>query len=483
MIKIVGLGPGSIDSLTLGAINELKGDSKLILRTNQHPIVKYLLKEKIQFESYDYIYEERLNFDDIYDEIAKNLIEKYFEFGEIIYGVPGNPLESEKSVINLIKICKNQNIPYKIIPAVSFLDEIIRCLEIDPTDGIQIVDAFDVGEQVFNKRSGIIVTQLYNNLIASEAKIKLLEYYDDETQVFYCKGIGIEGKEDIRKIFLYEIDMQEDLDYFTFLYIPKNNKMKKDIHDLIDIVDLLRSENGCPWDREQNHSSIKRAIIEESYEVCDAIETNDVDALIEELGDVLLQVVFHTSLGKDEGSFNMSDVIEGICNKMIYRHPHVFGKTNVNNVDEVLVNWDELKKKEKNFDTFTDELQGIAKALPALIRANKIQKKAKRVGFDWDNIEEPIKKVKEELNEVIDVYKSENKARITEEIGDLIFSCVNVSRFLKVDAEEALNKTIDKFIKRFSYIEGRAKEKGKKLEDMVLDDMDKLWNEAKKIEK
>lgn len=479
MIKIIGLGPGNVEALTLGAINQLKKSSNLILRTKRHPVAEYLKNEKIKFESYDYIYENKSNFSDIYNEISKDLINKYLEFNEITYAVPGNPLEDEKTVNHLISICKSKNIPYKIIPAVSFLDEVIRCLEIDVTNGIQIIDAFDINSKVFNNRVEVLIAQLNNTLIASEVKCRLLEYYNKETEVFYCKGIGMKV-ENIRKISLYELDMQDDLGNFTFLYIPKNSSAKKDIYDLMDIIDLLRSENGCPWDREQDHFSIRKAVIEESYEVCDAIETDNLDALVEELGDVLLQVVFHASLGKDNDTFSMSDVIEGICNKMIYRHPHVFKDEKVNGTNEVLSNWDELKKKEKHFETVTDELKGVAKALPALIRANKVQSKAKKVGFDWDDVEGPIKKVKEELNEVIDVYKTENKARITEEIGDLIFSCVNVSRFLKVDAEEALNKTTDKFIKRFNFIEEKAKEKGMKLENMVLNDMNKLWNEAKK---
>lgn len=479
MINIVGLGPGNIEALTLGAINELKKSKNLILKTNQHQVSEYLRNEKIKFESYDYIYDNKSDFSEIYGEIINDLVDRYFKFGEVTYAVPGNPLESEKSVTNLIEICKVKSIPYKIIPSVSFLDEIIRVLEIDLTDGMQIVDALDINKQIFNNRVGVLVNNLCNSLITSEVKRKLLEYYDDKIKVFYCNGIGM-NNEKIKSISLNELDMQEDLNYSTFLYIPKDSKAKKDIYDLMNIIDLLRSENGCPWDREQNHFSIRKAVIEESYEVCDAIETNDIHALVEELGDVLLQVVFHASLGKDNGTFNMTDVIEGICEKMIYRHPHVFGNENVNSTSEVLTNWDELKKKEKHFETFTDELKGVAKALPALIRANKVQKKANKIGFDWDNVEGPIKKVKEELNEVIDVYKTENKARITEEIGDLIFSCVNVSRFLKVDAEEALNKTTDKFINRLNYIEEKAKEKGMKLENMVLDDMDKLWNESKK---
>lgn len=265
--------------------------------------------------------------------------------------------------------------------------------------------------------------------------------------------------------------------------IGKLENDKKSIHDLIEIIEALREEDGCPWDRQQTHESIKKAIIEESYEVMDAIDKDDEDGIVEELGDVLLQVVFHSVLGKEEGRYDLGDIIDGICNKMIYRHPHVFGKDKVENTKEVLVNWDELKKKEKNLETTTDELKAVARALPALIRAKKVQGKARKVGFDWDRVEDVALKVEEELKEVLDVYKSENRAMITEEVGDLLFACVNISRFLNVDPEEALNIATDKFIRRVGYIEGKAMGKGVGLKEMSLEEMDILWNEMKKLEK
>ena len=260
-------------------------------------------------------------------------------------------------------------------------------------------------------------------------------------------------------------------------------KDKRDINDLIEIIERLRGENGCPWDREQTHESIRKGIIEESYEVMDAIDKDDEEGMIEELGDVLLQIAFHCVLGKEKGRFDLGDIINGICNKMIYRHPHVFGTEKVDNTEEVLVNWDELKKKEKKLETTTDELKGVARALPALIRANKVQGKASKVGFDWDRVEDAAIKVEEELNEVLDVYKSKNRAMITEEVGDLLFSCVNVSRLLDVDPEEALNISTEKFIRRFSAIEEKAGKKGVDLKEMPLKEMDILWDEVKKLEK
>jgi tetrapyrrole methylase family protein/MazG family protein len=200
---------------------------------------------------------------------------------------------------------------------------------------------------------------------------------------------------------------------------------------------------------------------------------------VEELGDVLLQVVFHAQLGKEEGYFDIKDVIKAVSSKMIERHPHIFGEVKVKDSNEVLANWDEIKKKEKGFKTYTEELRHIPKNLPALMRAEKVQGKARKVGFDWDKVEDALDKVLEEFQEVKDVYKDKNKARILEEMGDLIFSAVNVCRFLDIEPENALNYTIDKFINRFEYIENTASAKGMKLSGMTLQQMDTLWEEAK----
>ena len=483
MIKIVGLGPGAKEALTIGTICELENNKNIFLRTEKHPTVDYLKEKNIKFNTYDNVYESIGSFDEVYLNIANDLIKKHEDLGDLVYAVPGHPLVAEKSVFNLIELCKEKNIEYKIMPAVSFIDAMMESLRIDPIEGLKVIDAFDIGNQILDKRIGTIVTQVYNQLIASEVKLKLLDQYNDETEIYYVRAAGIIEQESIRKIPLFELDMQEDIDYLTSIYIPKDLENKKDFNDLLGIIEVLRGEDGCPWDREQTHKSLEKALIEESYEVIDAIEQEDDNSLIEELGDVLLQVVFHASIGKEDGYFDISDVIGAICNKMISRHPHVFKKSSeLNSSQDVMVKWDDLKRKEKGYDSITEEMKGITKGLPSLLRAHKVQEKAKKVGFDFDDVNFAINKVKEELKEVIDVYNTENVEKIKEEIGDLLFSCVNVSRFLKVDEEIALNYTIDKFIKRFSYIEQVAKEKKIELTNMKLDEMDKLWEISKKID-
>ncbi|AQW25007.1 nucleoside triphosphate pyrophosphohydrolase [Clostridium perfringens] len=483
MLKIMGLGPGAYEALTIGALKELKNNKNIYFRTEKHPTVDFLKDEGIKFESYDHAYEKYDSFDDVYKYIAEDLITKIKDDEDLIYAVPGHPLVAEKSVINLIELCKENNIQYEVLPAVSFVDAMMEALQVDPIEGVKIIDAFDMKNQILDKRVGTIITQVYNNFIASEVKLRLLEGYEDDTEIIFVRAAGVEGLESIRKIPLYELDWQEDIDYLTSIYIPKDLGNKKDFQDLLDIIETLRNPGGCPWDREQTHESLKSALLEECYEVIDAIENEDEDALIEELGDVLLQVVFHASIGKEDGYFDIMDVIGGISNKMINRHPHVFGNEEANTSEQVLVNWDEIKKEEKGIKTLTEEMQNIAKSLPATTRAYKVQKKAKKVGFDWDDVNCAMDKVKEELNEIKEVYNCEDKSIIEGEVGDLLFACINVARFLEVDGELALDKTIKKFIKRFSYIENEAIKNNKNLKDMTLEDMDKLWEEAKTSEK
>jgi tetrapyrrole methylase family protein/MazG family protein len=257
-------------------------------------------------------------------------------------------------------------------------------------------------------------------------------------------------------------------------------KKKYTFQDLLDIMRILRSEKGCPWDKEQTHESIKKYLIEETYEVIEAMETGDSMKFADELGDLLLQIIFHSQIASENKTFNIDDVIFMICNKMTKRHTHVFGKVIVDGSEEVLDNWDEIKREEKGLESHTQELRDVSSYLPALMHSYKVQQKAAKVGFDWDDVKDVMEKVREEIKEVEDVYNTEELGKIEEEIGDLLFAVVNLARFLKVDPEMALRKTVDKFINRFEYIEKSADSHNKRMEEMSLEEMDSLWNEAKR---
>ncbi|HHY41590.1 MAG TPA: nucleoside triphosphate pyrophosphohydrolase [Thermoanaerobacterales bacterium] len=258
---------------------------------------------------------------------------------------------------------------------------------------------------------------------------------------------------------------------------------KRTLDDLVEIMAKLRGNPGCPWDKSQTHETLKPFIIEEAYEVVDAISRKSREDLIEELGDLLLQIVFHSRIGEERGEFDIGDVIEGICEKMIRRHPHIFGDVAVEGTDEVLKNWEEIKREEKDMKSEAESMMNIPKALPALMKAFKVQEKAARVGFDWDDISGAIDKVYEELDELKEVYNAGNSDKIREEMGDLLFACVNVARFLEVEPELALNDAVKKFINRFNFVEATAAEFDKSLQDMSLQEMEELWQQSKKQEK
>ena len=260
-------------------------------------------------------------------------------------------------------------------------------------------------------------------------------------------------------------------------------KEKYDINDLLEIMRSLRAPGGCPWDAEQTHESIRKNLIEETYEVVEAIDKKDSGMLLEELGDLLMQVVFHAQMEDEKGVFNFDDVADGVCKKLIERHPHVFGEVEVSGVDDVLDNWDAIKRRKKGQKKGSEPMLSVPRELPALMRAAKIQQKASAVGFDWPDVSGAYDKIIEETQELRKAVKSGVQDDVIEELGDLLFSVVNVSRFLKCDAEEALTAASDKFINRFIRVEQLAKENGVDMEKASLEELDRLWNIVKSHDK
>lgn len=260
------------------------------------------------------------------------------------------------------------------------------------------------------------------------------------------------------------------------LYITKDNEADA-LKRLIEIVKILRVE--CPWDRAQTHETLTKCMLEEAYEVVDAINEKDDENLREELGDVLLQVVFHSNLTENAGKFTMTDVINDECEKMLRRHPHIFSEEKVKTIDKALEKWENMKSAEHEEKSLSDRLKRVPKALPALIRSSKVQSKAAKVGFDWENADGALDKLEEEIRELREAYEQNSPQNIAEEFGDLLFSMVNVSRFLNIDPEETLNAATAKFIQRFQIMEELSIERGLDLKSMNLSEMDNLWVEAK----
>lgn len=477
-IYIIGLGPGSVDDLTLGAVNRIHAGSKNILRTEHHPTVKYFKENNISYKSFDYLYQQEEEFIQVYEGIVRELVKEASGEDDINYYVPGNPMVAEKTVELLLQ----EDIGVEIVSGMSFIEPIIEIVGSDPVNGLKIVDGALFDSLNVDINVDMIITQVYNERILSEIKIILSEIYGDEYIIWIIHSAGVAGEEEIIKIPLYKLDRIDKIGSLSSVFVPKISKKDKkiyDFNDIMGIMKILRGSEGCPWDMEQTHESIRQSVIEEAYEVVDAIDSGDTENLMEELGDLLLQVIFHSQIAYEEGDFNPIDVTSSLGNKLILRHPHVFHQKKLDNSEEVVYNWNEIKYSSRNITSLSEKLRDLPR-LPALMLSYKVQDKAADIGFDWDDIDGPIDKIKEEFHEVMDAMKEGDRSHLEEELGDLLFAVVNLSRFLKINPEVALNRTINKFIVRLEKMELKALKLGKELSSMTLEEMDILWNDAKK---
>jgi tetrapyrrole methylase family protein / MazG family protein len=480
-IEILGLGAGDIEQLPYGIYKKLMESNHVFLRTKEHPVIDELEKEGLQYSSFDEIYEKHDQFEAVYQEITRILLDEA-KNNIITYAVPGHPLVAERTVQLLLERGPKEGVEVVVGGGQSFLDALFQALKIDPIDGFQLLDGTSLNAADLQQNQHIFISQVYDQYVASEVKLTLMERYPDDYEVSIVTAAGSK-QEQIEWVPLYELDRKVTLNNLTSVYVPpvKDEQILwKDFSYFREIISTLRGPNGCPWDKEQTHESLKKYLIEETYEVIDAIDNEDIDHLIEELGDVLLQVLLHAQIGEDEGYFSISDVVEGISAKMIRRHPHVFGNRNADTAEEVVKNWEEIKKGEKN-TVPSSIMEGVSLSLPNLIRAYELQKKAAKVGFDWQEIGPALEKVKEELQEFENELNESNEQSILakREFGDLLFSFVNVARFLNIHPEEALFETNEKFIRRFRFVEEKVEQSGRKFEEHSLEELDHYWDEAK----
>ncbi len=502
-IIIVGLGPGDPGMIPLKVWEVLSSGSPVYLRTAVHPTVDWLREKGITFRSFDQHYQNAETFEEVYRTIASDLVAAAGR-GTVIYAVPGHPMVAEDSVRLVLDLAEQAGLTTKVLPAMSFLDALTASLRLDPCKGLHIVDALRLDEYRPYPEVGTVVTQVYDRITAGETKLNLMEYYPDEHRVTVVRGAGIPGQERIEQVPLFELDRLTWIDHLTSLYIPPlaeepllgeeavadpagagvdtTYQSSYPLDPLVEVMATLRGGKGCPWDREQSHESLKPYLIEETYEVIDALDQGEMYKICEELGDLLLQIVFHAQIANENGHFDMNDVVDSITEKMVRRHPHVFGTTQVENSQEVLINWDKIKSQEQGEENKSKSyLANIPRALPALLRAEKVQAKVARVGFDWPDYTGALEKVQEELEEVLEALQMGKAAAVKEEVGDLLFAVVNLARLLKIQPEDVLTKTIDKFIHRFQYIEGQARQNGRQLSELTLEQMDHWWEEAKRL--
>ncbi len=494
-IHVVGLGSGGMEQLTLGIVQTLERAKHLYLRTEAHPATEWLSSRQIHFHTFDEIYRKHHSFDEVYDDIVRRLLElAQANEDEIVYAVPGHPMIAEKTVQMLLDQCPANGIELKIDGGMSFLDQAFLSLGLDPISGFQLLDGTALEPKMIQPHLHTIIAQIYDRESASDVKLTLMERYPDDHPVIACDHLGIEGMEVMQEIPLYELDRLESYGNLFMVYIPKTDAasvVNRRFERLHEIVGILRSPNGCPWDREQTHESIRKNLIEETYEVLETIDDDDPDAMREELGDLLLQVMLHAQMEEEEGVFNVYDVIETLNEKLIRRHPHVFAEKEAGNAEQALQNWEQIKAEEKrNSKDKQDDaslLDGVPRDLPGLLKALEYQKKAAKVGFDWEKPEEVLAKIEEELQELKEAAalsadrKEASKQRQEEELGDLLFSVVNLARFLNIDPELAIVRTNKKFYKRFSYIEKQLRLRGEKIEHTDLIEMERLWQAAKQL--
>jgi tetrapyrrole methylase family protein/MazG family protein len=482
-LTIIGLGAGDFNQLQMGVYRKLKAAKKLYVRTIDHPVLEELAAEGVKFESFDKVYEKHDAFQPVYAEIANALIEAA-AVEDIMYAVPGHPLVAEQTVQLLIAAADEGKIKLVIEGGQSFLDPIFGALKIDPIEGFQLLDGTSFSMHDINMRQHILIAQVYDTFSASEVKLTLMEKYDDEYPVTVVTAAG-SAQEQIVTVPLYELDQSVEVNNLTTVYVPPVKSQEEALKDWTtfrQIIATLRGPNGCPWDQKQTHESLKKYLLEEAHEYLAAIDAEDDFAMIEELGDVLLQVFLHAQIGEDEGYFTLEDVLASISEKMIRRHPHVFGDVAVEDADDVVANWEAIKAEEKGTSD-KPLLDEEYRASSALQTAFNYQKRAAKVGFDWPDVDGAWDKFDEEWQEFRqEVTKGSNASRL-DEFGDVLFTLVNLARFYKLSPEEAMLHANEKFARRFGYVEEQVKISGKSFSDFTLEQLDAFWNEAKRLEK
>lgn len=502
-ITILGLGPGAIHDLTLQACNVLAQAAEqqqiVYFRTVIHPTVEPLQAElpTLQITSFDSLYEESADWSTLYQQIAEEVCTRAAQ-QPIIYAVPGHPLIGESSVQIVLRMAKERSLSTTIVAGLSFIEPVCTAVGLDPFDaGTQLLDATTLAALRPDEIAGkviptipLLVTQVYNRRLASEVKLALSECYPDEWPVKLVRAASVtstesDTNETVIEMPLYELDRNTYVNHLSTLYVPPTDEVQalrlpETLRYLI--MRLRRDPDGCPWDRAQTHQTLTRYVIEETYEVVEALEENNMNKLAEELGDLLLQVYLHAEIARQAEEFTLGDVYEHINAKMIRRHPHIFGDVEVSGANQVVQNWEAIKREERiqaGKDVQRESiLDGVPQASPALIIAQEYQKRAAKVGFDYDTLDSAHKKLEEELQELREASTPDTQL---EEMGDVLYMIARIARSHKIDAEEALRKANRKFYHRFQVMEEIARDQGRELSSFTDSEWRALWQRAKAL--
>ena len=467
MLKMICLANGNYDLLTMGALRALKEADAVVLQTEQAACAAQIARDAKAFYTLDRFFKEAQDFEELYANGAEFVCGLALE-KTVVFGVMGS-LTS-----NGFAAALRERTTFETVPGASF-ESVAQCIAGGHMDigAFQSVAAQDIKTMDLDSFAAVMVTGIDGPLLASETRLFLERYYEDTKAVF------ING-EDSRLIPLAELERQPDFGTGCTLVLPalsKTERKRYTFGDLVSIMEKLRGPGGCPWDLKQTHETLRPYVLEEAYEVAAAIDEQDPDALADELGDLLLQVVFHAQIGSKRGTFDITDVASHICSKMILRHPHIFGNVTVNGAEEVVTNWEAIKRTEKGHNSTAQTMEDVPQGMSALMRAYKIQKKAAQAGFDWEDTAGAIAKIKEETAELESELAGTDTDRIEDEAGDLLFAWVNALRKAGVNPEVALFRATRKFTARFDWMERHAKDR---FADLSLAQMDELWEAAKK---
>lgn len=473
-ITVVGLGPGDGRFLTREAWQTLTEAGTVYLRTKRHPAVADL-PGNVTLISFDTVYETADTFEGVYAHIVAELL-RLAENGAVVYAVPGHPHVGEATVTALEAAAQQAGVPVRIVPGLSFVEPTLTAVGADALDGLQLFDAvelLDFHYPPLNPDVPLLLGQVYSRLVAGDLKLVLTAVYPEEHLVHLIHVAGMAGQT-IEQVPLYAIDRSEQISHLTSLYVPPL-PYKATLAALAETVAILRSPDGCPWDREQTPQSMRASFLEETAELLDALDADDPDSLREEMGDVLYHLVMQTQMAHEEELFRLTDVIAGIDAKLKRRHPHVWGDWEVADTAEVLRNWEQIKREEKG-EQPASLLATIPQAMPALARSQKIQSKVAKVGFDWPNVAGVYGKLQEELAEL---QAAGTPAERQAELGDLLFVIVNLARWLDVDAESALREANGRFTRRFNHLEQLVRQRQLDWGNLDLAALDALWQEVK----
>lgn len=473
-ITIVGLGPGDGRLLTREAWEVLVSAETLYLRTQDHPTVADL-PSTLTWHSFDAIYAAQSDFEAVYAHIVGEIL-RLGQLGPVWYAVPGHPYIGEATVQGIVAGAQELDLPVRIVAGLSFVEPALAAVGVDGLDGLQILDAIDVARRehpVLLPDAPLLLGQVYSRWLAADLKLTLMRAYPDEHSVHLIHAAGSAGQL-VETLPLYAIDRSSHIRNLTALFVPPLPLISS-LPGFAETVAILRGPHGCPWDREQTPQSLREGFLEEAAEVLDALDRGDMTALREELGDMLLHVVMQAQIAAEVDEFTLTDVIAGIDAKIKRRHPHVWGEAVVHSIEQLLDNWEAIKAQEKPIQA-TSLLDNIPLGLPALARAQKIQQRVARIGFDWPGVDGVWAKLQEEIGEL---QAAESEEERSAEFGDVLFVLANLARWLKLDAESALREANLRFTRRFQKMERLADEQGRAIVQLPQDALESLWQEVK----